>query len=104
MIHNVYFWLTDDAKQAQREAFEAALAKLVAIDCIASHHVGTPAGTSSRPVTDHSWDYAIHLHFHSMADHDAYQVHPDHDVFIDDCKAWWEKVLVLDTDTDTLAG
>lgn len=104
IIHNVYFWLTEDAKQEHVAAFEAALAKLMAIDCIAAHQLGKPAGTASRASTDHSWDYAIHLHFDTIADHDAYQVHSDHDVFVDGCKPWWAKVLVLDTDTDALAG
>ena len=97
MIHNVYFWFTDEAKGSVEREFEAALADLARIDVIQAAHVGQPAATESRPVTDHSWDYAIHFHFASLADHDAYQVHPDHDVFVQRCKDWWARVLVLDT-------
>jgi len=94
--HTVFFWLKSE-HQDQAEAFEAALTKLTTIDTIATASFGKPAATSDRPVTDHSWDYAIHFSFANMDDHDAYQVHPDHDVFIADCKDWWEKVIVYDT-------
>ena len=60
-------------------------------------HVGVPAPTEARPVTDHSWDYCIQFEFKNQADHDAYQVDPDHDKFVDQCKGWWAKVVVYDS-------
>ena len=98
MIHSVYFWLTEEA-QSKCEEFEAALANLVEIKEIATAYYGSPAKTAARPVTDHSFHYNLTLVFATQEDHDAYQVHPDHDVFIDQYKTWWSKVLVYDTDT-----
>ena len=49
-----------------------------------------------RPVIDQSWDYATSMHFKTVADQDAYQVHPDHDKFIANFGTWWETVQVRD--------
>ena len=98
LIHMVHFWLNEDA-QDKRPAFEAALKTLIKIDLIQEAHLGQPAKTEVRPVTDNSFDYSLILKFANQADHDAYQVHPDHDVFIDECKELWAKVLVMDTET-----
>ena len=83
MIHNVYFWMTEEARAAHRDDFVAALRELLEIDLIEAGYMGSPAGTEVRPVTDNTFDFAISLHFASQADHDAYQVHPDHDRFVD---------------------
>ncbi len=98
MIHSVYFWLTEEA-QSKREEFEAALTALVQIKEIDKAYFGKPADTAERPVTDHSFDYNLTLVFATQEDHDAYQVDPDHDVFIEQCKTWWAKVVVYDTAT-----
>jgi len=98
MEHHVYFWL-DEAHQTddQRATFEAGLDALLKSPHIGSGHWGIPAKTASRPVTDHSWDYAISLKFDSMDDHDRYQeADPIHDKFIEDFKNRWAKVLVMD--------
>lgn len=100
MIHSVYFWLTDDARGTVNADFEAALQELVTIEGIAAGHVGPPAPTEERPVTDHSFDYALVLQFASQADHDAYQVHPDHDVFVERWKSSWARVQVYDIETN----
>ncbi len=97
MIHSVYFWLKEEAK-SQRAEFETALADLVKIDVIGEAHYGTPAGTAERPVTDHSFDYSLILQFPSQAEHDVYQDHADHHVFVNQCKDMWERVLVMDTE------
>ena len=98
MIHNVYFWLTDEAKASKRDEFETALKELIKIAEIGDAHVGTPGKTEARPVTDHSFDYNLTLTFANQADHDAYQVHPDHDTFVAQCKDFWAKVVVYDTE------
>ena len=98
MIHTVFFWLKADLNPDQVIFFESELAKLPAIETVASGVVGKPAATSERPVTDHSFSYHLSLTFGSIADHDAYQVHPDHDAFVDRCKDLWERVLVYDSE------
>ena len=93
MEHHVYFWLKDET---DRKVFEERLEDLRRIEQIQGFHWGAPAATEERPVTDHSWDYALSLKFDSLEDHDAYQVHPYHDEFVDTCKSMWTRVLVMD--------
>lgn len=94
MTHSVYFWLNDDADTA---AFEAGLQALGAISAVKSIRVGKPAPTPERPVTDHSWSYNLVLEFDSVEDHNIYQDHPDHHAFVDSCKQFWNRAMVLDT-------
>jgi len=47
-------------------------------------------------VVDLSWDYGLTMTFESIEAQDAYQVDPDHQVFIDTFKTWWAKVEVKD--------
>lgn len=100
MEHHVYFWLKEERdNKADREVFEKGIEALCLSPNIASSYWGTPAATADRPVTDHSFAYAISLKFDSMADHDRYQENdPVHDEFIGSFKDWWAKVLVMDVD------
>ena len=101
MEHHVYFWLKEDRNNARdRAAFEEGIRELARSKTLAEGSWGTPAETSERPVTDHSWDYGLSFKFASMEDHDAYQGDdPHHNAFVDSFKDWWEKVLVLDLQT-----
>ncbi len=97
MEHHVYFWLKADRQDSgTRAAFEKGLDELLKISSIESAVWSVPAKTAERPVTDHSWTYAISIKFATLADHDAYQVCAEHDVFIDSFKDLWEKVEVKD--------
>ncbi|MGJ8697245.1 MAG: Dabb family protein [Verrucomicrobiaceae bacterium] len=98
MEHHVYFWLKEEHRnESDRARFEEGLRALTESPNIASHHWGKPAPTEERPVTDHSWDYAISFKFESMEAHDAYQAGDEvHDAFISGFKEWWSKVLVMD--------
>lgn len=99
MQHNVYFWLKPEHQNSDdRAAFEAALDAVCKTPHIATGGWGVPAKTAERPVTDKSFDYGLYTSFDSLADHDAYQVHPEHDVFIDGYKHLWAKVLVMDVE------
>lgn len=93
----MYFWLKEEFRNAEAKAkFEAGLADLFEIPSVAGGFWGVSAATEERPVTEKSWDYAITVHFKSLADHDAYQVHPKHDVFVEAFRAWWDRVQVMD--------
>ncbi|MFT6180987.1 MAG: hypothetical protein ACI9NQ_001487 [Paracoccaceae bacterium] len=98
MEHHVYFWLKAEREnEADRKVFEKGIEALCASSNIASSHWGEPAATSERPVTDHSFAYAISLKFDSMENHDRYQEGDAiHDRFIVSFKDWWAKVLVMD--------
>lgn len=97
MEHHVYFWLNEDRKNsADRAAFEKGLASLFEIGLVAGGRWAVPAAVMPRPVIDQSWDYALTMQFNTVEEHDAYQVEPQHNVFIESFKDWWAKVLVMD--------
>ena len=98
MEHHVYFWLKEERQDEKSiAAFEEGMNALCKSPHLARHYWAKPAATAERPVTDHSWSYAISFKFATMADHDAYQQgDPVHDKFIADFKDWWAKVLVMD--------
>lgn len=97
MEHHVYFWLKEEHKNAtDRAAFEKGLDSLFTIGLVKSGRWAVPAPVMIRPVIDQTWDYATTSQFDSVEDHDAYQIDPDHQVFIDSFKHFWEKVQVRD--------
>ncbi len=98
MIHSVYFWLRDDLTEAERSAFDSGVRALQDIAVVQRGFVGTPAATPERPVTDKSFSYFLQLEFASVADHDAYQVDPDHEKFVDACRTFWSKVVIYDSE------
>ena len=98
MIHTVFFWLKDGLSDEQVAYFEGELAKLPSIETVGSGATGKPAATDPRPVTDDSFSYHLSLTFDSIADHDAYQVHADHDAFVENCKDLWARVVVYDSE------
>jgi len=83
--------------ESDRVLFEAGIESLCLSPNIGVSHWGKAAPTPERPVTDHSFDYAISLKFDSMINHDLYQEGDAvHDEFILKFKNWWAKVLVMD--------
>ncbi|PQJ29627.1 Dabb family protein [Rubritalea profundi] len=99
MQHHVYFWLKEEHKNAETlAAFEKALGAVCLVPNIASGGWGKSAATPVRPATDKSFDYSIYLTFDSVEKHDAYQVHPEHDVFVDGYKHLWESVRIMDVE------
>ena len=98
MIHTVFFWLKDGLSDDQIARFESELAKLPEIDVVGAGVIGKPAATEARPVTDHSFSYHLSLTFASIDDHNTYQVHPEHDAFVANCKELWDRVVVYDSE------
>jgi hypothetical protein len=97
MEHHVYFWLKEEFKDAaSRAAFEKGLSALFKIQLVQGGRWAVPAKVMIRPVIDQSWDYALSMQFGSVEDHDAYQVDPDHNVFIASFKDQWAQVQVRD--------
>ncbi len=97
MEHHAYFWLKEEHKNAADIAvFEKALDELYKISEISGGTWGKSSATAARPVTDKTFDYGLSMHFESIEKHDLYQVHPEHDVFVDSFKSWWEKALIMD--------
>lgn len=98
MEHHVYFWLKNEHQgESDLKTFEDGMTALCQSPNISGFYWSRPAATAERPVTDHSWNYAISLKFDSMEEHDRYQEKdPIHDTFIGTFKDWWAKVLVMD--------
>lgn len=91
-VHHVFFWLKPGSDRA---LFEAELKKLVTIDLVRESRLGVKVA-SPREVVESTYDYSLLAIFDNKADHDAYQVHPEHDVFIHNCKEMWARVQVYD--------
>jgi len=94
LAHIVYFWLKEGTSDEDKKAFENGLEELGKISLIQSFNWGTPAKAEKRDVVDDSFDYCINSFFQSIENEAAYQVHPDHDVFIANHSHIWEKVIV----------
>ncbi len=100
LFHNVFFSL--------KEPTEANIAKLVAA-ChkylpnhpgVTYYSAGTLVSELRREVNDLDFHVALHVGFKDKAAHDTYQVAPDHNKFIEECKPMWAKVRVFDSYVD----
>ncbi|MCB1233665.1 MAG: Dabb family protein [Verrucomicrobiae bacterium] len=96
--HSVYFWLDESLTGEQKQQFEGGLRALFDIDVVRRGDFGAAAGTPERPVTNNSYDYALFLEFDNVEDHNTYQSHPDHDVFVENFSPWFKTVKVFDTE------
>ncbi|HET6568257.1 MAG TPA: Dabb family protein [Rhodothermales bacterium] len=94
-LHCVYFWLKDDLSPNDVAAFERGVKSLTTIETVRHGFVGTPASTD-RPVIDRTYSYGLVCAFDDKDDHDAYQVHPVHDDFRNDCSRYWTDVKIYD--------
>jgi hypothetical protein len=96
MLHTVYLWLKPGLSTAEQESFVAGAKALRAAPTVAACYVSAPASTPERDVTDHSFDYSLHLLFADVADHDAYQISDVHLKFVEEQAAKFDKVKVYD--------
>ncbi len=94
-VHHVFFWLKEPNNQEARNQFEKGLKDLITVPQIQLTHIGTPV-ESPREVVDDSFTYSYMAFFKSKEDQSAYQTHPIHLKFIDDCQDLWKKVIVYD--------
>lgn len=92
--HSVYFWL--DNSLCDDDAFERGLRALFEIEVVSAGSFGRAAGTPERTVTHNSFDYALVLEFEDIEKHNAYQVHPEHKVFVENFSQWFKEVRVFD--------
>lgn len=100
VLHNVYFWTKPEVDASQMAEFEKGTRTfLEAVPEIKRFEIGKPSSTPKREVVDKSFALSIFVWFDSVEDHDIYQTHPAHKVFIDSFNGLWEEVKVLDSDT-----
>ena len=95
-VHHVYFWLKNPGSADDRARLLKGLQTLPTINLIKTAHIGVPADTN-RPVIDASYHFSLLLLFNNRQDQDAYQTHPTHLKFVEDCSALWTKVIVYDS-------
>jgi hypothetical protein len=95
-VHAVYFWLRTDLSSTDREHFVLWLPKLRDIPGVREGYIGVPAPTD-RSVVERGYSYAMTLVFDDAAAEEAYQVHPVHDQFREECHTFWTQVRVFDS-------
>ena len=93
--HSVYFWLRDDLSADATARFVDGIRSLTTIESVAHGFIGTPARTD-REIIDRSYSYALVVFFADEAAHDAYQVHPVHDRFREQCGGSWKQIVIYD--------
>jgi hypothetical protein len=98
-VHAVYFWLRDNLTSAERSKFLAGVRSLRGIEGVKDGYIGVPAPTD-RPVIERGYSQALVLIFPDQAAHDAYQAHPVHDRFREDCGGFWTSVRIYDSISD----
>ena len=97
LVHHALFWLKNPDSQADRARLIEGLQTLRQIDVIRALHIGVPASTEKRDVVDSSYHVSEVMFFDDVAAQNAYQVHPVHKKFVDDCSHLWRKVIVYDS-------
>ena len=98
LFHNVYFWLKPELTPAQRAEFRRGVETLKGIKSVEKVSIGVPAGTTKRPVIDHSYDVALIVECRDVAAEAAYQIDPIHLAFVEKCKHLWTRVQIYDSE------
>lgn len=100
VVHNVFFYLKNPESAADKAALKEGLRTLEAIPEVKQLYLGEPASTLKRDVVVTDWHVSEIIYFDNYEDQDAYQSHPIHMKFVEDCQHLWEKVVVYDTRLD----
>ena len=96
MNHVVLCWLKDSGNEKQRQQLIDESLKFRSIPGVIEVRAGEVI-ESDRSIVDDSYDVAIFLSYKTIADMDAYIVHPDHQKAVNEVlKPLVKKVLVYD--------
>ena len=96
VTHHVLFWLKNPNSKADRDKLIAGVKTLAKIETVRELRVGVVASTEKRDVVDNSWAVSELMFFSDLAGQAAYQDHPIHKKFVDECSGLWDKVIVYD--------
>jgi hypothetical protein len=96
LVHHVFFWLKNPDSREDLQKLLAGIRTLEAIETVRGVHVGVPASTEKREVVDNSYSASELLFFDDVEGQNAYQTHPIHQKFVQDCSHLWSKVVVYD--------
>jgi hypothetical protein len=97
LVHHVFFWLKNPDSKEDLAKLLAGIRTIAQIEAVRGIHVGVPADVPKRPVVDSSYHASEILFFDDLEGQAAYQVHPIHQKFVDECSHLWERVVVYDT-------
>lgn len=98
LTHVVLFKLKEDAASQDKAKLIAGLESLKSIETLRGIYIGSPAATPDRPVIIKDYDVMLTTLFDDVDGHNVYAVHPTHLKFIDEHKALWSSVRVLDAE------
>ena len=96
MIHHVYFTLKNPGSAQDKQLLKEGLQSLAAIAEVKHLIIGEPAPTFDREVIASDWHVSEVIFFDSVADQDAYQEDPVHQLFVTNYSHLWSKVVVYD--------
>jgi hypothetical protein len=97
LAHMVYFTLKDRSAVAIEKMVQACQKYLKGHPGEVFFAAGTVVPDLTRPVNQTDFDVALQVVFDSREAHDAYQVAPRHNQFIEENKPNWERVRVFDS-------
>ena len=97
LAHDVYFTLHDASDEATAKLVKAGLEYLSGYPGCVAMSAGARAPEFERAVNDQAFDVALHVAFVDRAAHDAYQAHPVHDSFREECGTFWTTVRIFDS-------
>jgi hypothetical protein len=97
LAHHVFFWLKNPGSKEDLNKLLEGLKTLKGIPSVKKIYIGVPASTEKRDVVDNSYGASELIFFDDVAGQDAYQVHPIHLKFIEQCSHLWDKVIVYDS-------
>jgi len=97
LSHAVFFQLNDNSPEAREKLVEACKKYLSGHRGQVSFSAGIRGTEFARDVNDVDFDVSLLVVFRNGESHEAYQTHPRHLQFIEECKANWKKVRVFDS-------
>ncbi len=97
LAHIVFFTLAEPNDANRAKLIEGCKKHLDNHHGVTHFTVGVNAPEYDREVNDRDYDVALHLVFATANDQDAYQSHPRHVEFVNQCKPLWKKVRVFDS-------
>lgn len=97
LAHIVFFTLAEANDENRSRLIKACKKYLDKHDGVVYFGVGVNASEYTREVNDRDYDVALHLVFETAAHQDAYQTHPRHVKFVEECAGLWKKVRVFDS-------
>lgn len=96
-LHNVYFSLKESSPKAMQSLVDDCTTYLSTQAGVLSFTCGVLESELDRPVNDQDFHVSLHILFETRADHDAYQIEEQHQLFIERNKDNWSNVRVFDT-------